>query len=100
MDTGSACEATYTPDGKANRPNCFDPFEALDDILQRLGEVVAIHISGGCRDTDEIGNQVNALRAYITGMVGTYYSHTHQIVERTDECVTSRGIRLEVVMNE
>ena len=49
-------------------PGRFDPYEALDDILQRLGEVVATHISGGCRDTDEIGNQVNALRAYITGM--------------------------------
>ena len=52
----------------AVRPNRFDPYEALDDILQRLGEVIAQHISGGCQDTDEIGNQVNALRAYITGM--------------------------------
>lgn len=52
----------------SQKPNRFDPYEALDDILQRMGELVTDYISGGCRNTDEIGNQVHALRAYITGM--------------------------------
>lgn len=47
-------------------PNRFDPFEALDEI--------SVEVNGMCDDhafpesCDAIWKQVNALRAYITGM--------------------------------
>ena len=57
-----------SPGEETVQPNRFDPFEALDEIVDVLDHVIDRYISGGCREADAISNQVVALRAYITGM--------------------------------
>ena len=48
-------------------PNRFEPFKALDKILQAIN-YIGEHTVGFAYETDTIRKEVHSLRAYITGV--------------------------------